>query len=214
MQRQVGGDASTPVVPPGSRSTSPTGQPLSWLLQQMRRLERPTRTRQPRPQPSSTSGCRSQSAVCCGNVGTQENRAERERELRGDSVPGPQLAAEPIRRSPASRARSAFRAGHRTAWAPGRLAAADKVSIPRSFRGMPDTHGLGRDLELAGDLGLADAGGEQLGGAQPASLQAITLCRRAARDGWHAGDPHPPGSPATTPSRTPQPSTQVSEASP
>ena len=28
MQRQVGGDASTPVVPPGSRSTSPTGPPL------------------------------------------------------------------------------------------------------------------------------------------------------------------------------------------
>jgi hypothetical protein len=28
--------------------------------------------------------------------------------------------------------------------------------------GVPDAHGLGRDAELAGDLGLADTGGEQL----------------------------------------------------
>ena len=54
--------------------------------------------------------------------------------------------------------------------------------------GMPDTDRLGGDLELVSDLGLTDAGGEQLGGAQPASLQVVTLllCRRAARDGWHA----------------------------
>jgi hypothetical protein len=65
---------------------------------------------------------------------------------------------------------------------------------------MPDAHGLGRDLELAGDLGLAHAGGEQFSGAQPADLQAITfsLCRRAARNGWHGADPHPPGSQAPT----------------
>jgi hypothetical protein len=29
---------------------------------------------------------------------------------------------------------------------------------------MPDADGLGRDLELAGDFSLADAGGEQLRG--------------------------------------------------
>ena len=61
--------------------------------------------------------------------------------------------------------------------------------------GMPDAHGLGGDAELAGDLGLlADASGEQLGGARPASLEpvAFLLCRGAARDGWHGADPHPP----------------------
>ena len=56
--------------------------------------------------------------------------------------------------------------------------------------------------ELAGDLGLVDAGGEQLGGAEPAGLEpvALSLCRRAARDGWYARDPHPhpPSSPAPT----------------
>jgi hypothetical protein len=53
---------------------------------------------------------------------------------------------------------------------------------------MPDTHRLGRDLELTGDLSLSHAGGEQLGGAQPTSLQAVAffLCRRAAMDSRHA----------------------------
>lgn len=39
----------------------------------------------------------------------------------------------------------------------------------------------------AGDLGLADASGKQLGRAQPAGLElvAVLLCRRAARNGWH-----------------------------
>jgi hypothetical protein len=61
---------------------------------------------------------------------------------------------------------------------------------------MPDAHGLGRDVELAGDLSLADADGEQLGRSQPASLEPLPflLCRRAARDGRHACDPDPPGS--------------------
>ena len=61
--------------------------------------------------------------------------------------------------------------------------------------GVPDAHGLGRDLELAGDLGFVDAGGEQLGRAQPAGLEPVTfcLCRGAARDSWHAPDPHPAG---------------------
>ena len=52
---------------------------------------------------------------------------------------------------------------------------------------MPDTDGLSRDLELAGDLGLDDTGGEQLRGPQPAGLESIAflLCRRAARDSRH-----------------------------
>jgi hypothetical protein len=53
---------------------------------------------------------------------------------------------------------------------------------------MPQAHGLAGDAQLAGDLGLMDAGGEQLGGAEPAGLEpfAFSLCRRAAGDGWHA----------------------------
>jgi hypothetical protein len=53
---------------------------------------------------------------------------------------------------------------------------------------MPQAHGLAGDAELAGDLGLANADGEQLGGTQPAGLEplALSLRRRAARDGWHA----------------------------
>jgi hypothetical protein len=52
---------------------------------------------------------------------------------------------------------------------------------------MPDADGLGGDAKLAGDLGLADASGKQLGRAQPAGLElvAVLLCRRAARNGWH-----------------------------
>jgi hypothetical protein len=48
---------------------------------------------------------------------------------------------------------------------------------------VPDAHGLGRDLKLAGDLGLAGAEGEQFGRAEPASLQpvAFSLRRRATR---------------------------------
>ena len=47
--------------------------------------------------------------------------------------------------------------------------------------------------------------GEQLGRAQPPGLEplASSLCRGAARDGWHAGDPRPPSSPAPTPSAHP-----------
>jgi hypothetical protein len=46
---------------------------------------------------------------------------------------------------------------------------------------------LAGDAELAGDLGLADAGGEQFGGAQPTGLEpfAFLSCRGAAGDGWH-----------------------------
>lgn len=48
-------------------------------------------------------------------------------------------------------------------------------------------HALARDTELAGDLGLADASGEQLAGPQPTGLEplAFLLCRGAASKGWH-----------------------------
>ena len=45
----------------------------------------------------------------------------------------------------------------------------------------------GGDAELAGALGLAEAEGEQLGGAQPPSLEPFTFVvgRGAAGKGWH-----------------------------
>ena len=54
--------------------------------------------------------------------------------------------------------------------------------------GMPVADALAGDPQLAGDLGLAEAGGEQLSSAQPASLAAFTLllCRSTAGSGWHA----------------------------
>jgi hypothetical protein len=66
--------------------------------------------------------------------------------------------------------------------------------------GMPAAHGLAGNAESTGDLGLAYTDGEQLASAQPAGLQAFTfmLRRRAARDSWHAPDPHPPTSPTPT----------------
>jgi hypothetical protein len=44
-------------------------------------------------------------------------------------------------------------------------------------------HALAGHAELAGDLSLADAGGEQLGGPQPTGLEplAFLLSRGAAR---------------------------------
>jgi hypothetical protein len=67
--------------------------------------------------------------------------------------------------------------------------------------GMPDADGLGGAPELAGDLGLAHPGGEQLPSVEPAGLEpvAFSLCRRAARNGWHGINPHPPSPPLTSP---------------
>jgi hypothetical protein len=64
----------------------------------------------------------------------------------------------------------------------------------------PEMHALARDTEPAGDLGLTDADGEQLRGAQPTRLKlfAFVLCRGAAGNGWHAADPDRQGSPAST----------------
>jgi hypothetical protein len=52
---------------------------------------------------------------------------------------------------------------------------------------MPVADALAGDAELAGDLRLTDANGEQPGGAEPAGLEAVTvvLRRRTAKSGWH-----------------------------
>ncbi len=52
---------------------------------------------------------------------------------------------------------------------------------------MPLADALAGDTELAGDLSLTQADGEQLGSAKPANLEAVTylLRNRTARNGWH-----------------------------
>jgi hypothetical protein len=131
---------------------------------------------------------------------------------RGGPVQGPQLPDEPVRGRAVQQ--GLLDLGELGIRQPGRraarAAAVQALGAALLPAGMPNTDRLGRDLELAGDLGLVDAGGEQLGGAQPASLQAVTssLCRRAARDSWHGADPHPPASRTPTPSN-PQPDTQI-----
>jgi hypothetical protein len=50
----------------------------------------------------------------------------------------------------------------------------------------PDQQAPRQRPELAGDLGLVDTAGEQLGRPQPAGFESVTvlLCRTAARDGY------------------------------
>jgi hypothetical protein len=64
---------------------------------------------------------------------------------------------------------------------------AQRVGAALKPAGVPDAHGLGGDAELAGDLGLAEAEGEQFGGAQPPRLKPFTFVvgRGAAGKGWH-----------------------------
>jgi hypothetical protein len=51
----------------------------------------------------------------------------------------------------------------------------DRPRPHRPAAGLPDTHSLGRDPEPAGDLGVADTGGEQFSGAPSAALEPIAL---------------------------------------
>jgi hypothetical protein len=107
----------------------------------------------------------------------------------GDAVQGPQLTDEPIGASTLEQglfdlAELGVRQLGRRA---GRSPAAQRVGAACLLAGMPDTHGLGRDAEPAGNLSLADAEGEQLGGCAPPSLEPFTfvLGRGAAGKGWH-----------------------------
>jgi hypothetical protein len=56
---------------------------------------------------------------------------------------------------------------------------------------------LGRDAELASDLGLADAGGEQLGCAQPTRLEPFAFSLGGEAQ-LACPDPHLPISKAST----------------
>jgi hypothetical protein len=64
---------------------------------------------------------------------------------------------------------------------PGRTLAASTIGSSGPPALLPEMDALAGDTELASHFGLADAGGEQLGGAQPAGLEALAslLCRRA-----------------------------------
>jgi hypothetical protein len=69
----------------------------------------------------------------------------------------------------------------------GRALAVQAVSSLSLPAPVPEVDALAGHAELAGDLGLVEAGGEQLGGAQPTGLEpvAFSLGRGAAGDGWH-----------------------------
>ena len=129
-----------------------------------------------------------------------------------DAVQGPQLSDKPVRRSTGEQ--GLLDSGELGVRQPGRRAArplaAQRLRTTVLPTGMPDAHSLGRGAEPASDLGLADADSEQLSRSQPASLElvAFSLCRMAARHGWHAADPHPPSSQAPTRTTHPQPDTQ------
>src|SRR5688500_3965295 len=73
----------------------------------------------------------------------------------------------------------------------GRASAAPAVRSLGLPAPVPEMDTLAGDAELAGNLGLTDAGGEQLASAQPTGLEAFAflLRRGTARDGWHAADP-------------------------
>jgi hypothetical protein len=80
----------------------------------------------------------------------------------------------PLAPAPSSRPARRRRAAHPTAAARAARALAAQGLRPA---------GLGGDTKPAGDLGLADASGEQPGGAPPPGLEpfAFSSCRRAAR---------------------------------
>jgi hypothetical protein len=108
----------------------------------------------------------------------------------------------------------AERGGHRGAFPVERVGqhrrpAAQRLRPAALPAGMPDAHRLAGDPELAGDLGLADADSEQLGGAQPPGLKplAFLLCRGPAGNGSH-GRILPGRMVQLQPAHPPQPNTQ------
>jgi hypothetical protein len=105
----------------------------------------------------------------------------------------------------------AERGGHRGAFPVERVGqhrrpAAQRLRPAALPAGMPDAHRLAGDPELAGDLGLADADSEQLGGAAAGSQAAGVLVVPWGGGQWFAWpDPARPHGPAPT---SPPPSTQ------
>jgi hypothetical protein len=109
------------------------------------------------------------------------------------AVQGPQLPDEPIGASALQQGlfHLAELAVGQLGCRAGRTLAAQSVGSSGPPALVPKMHALAGDAELASHLGLADSGGEQLGGPQPTGLEplAFLLRRRAASDGWHAADP-------------------------
>jgi hypothetical protein len=168
MQRHVGGDASTPVVPPGSRSTSPTGpHPLSWLSQQTRAARASHAVATAQVDTSAKDRCRSKSALCCG-IQEAARRTTCEPAPAMTSRPGPlglrRSARQKRRRARSRRARTTPRSYCLTlaarpgpAWSGrGRASAAiARIPLPRPTR----VHGNGRPAaRAAGARHAATAG--------------------------------------------------------
>jgi hypothetical protein len=91
-------------------------------------------------------------------------------------------------RPPAAPARPGRAGGPTAGGGPDRSPAAQGVGAASLPAGMPVADPLAGDAELVGGLGLADASGEQLSGAQPAGLEsfACLLGRSLAGSGSHA----------------------------
>jgi hypothetical protein len=107
----------------------------------------------------------------------------------GDPVQGPQLPGEPVgartlQQGLLDPVELAVGQPRRRPGRPAAVQALNAIGLPTPI---PQMHALARDAELAGDLSLPDAGGEQLAGPQPTGLEplAFLLCRGAASDGWH-----------------------------
>jgi hypothetical protein len=102
----------------------------------------------------------------------------------GDAVKGPQLPGKPVAASTPQQGLfdpAELDVGEPGCWS-GRASATQAVSTGGLPALMPQVHALAGNVEPAGDLGLADAGDEQLPSAQPAGLEpiAFVLCREAA----------------------------------
>ena len=94
----------------------------------------------------------------------------------GDPVQGPQFTGEPVGGGTLQqRLLDLASWGSDSRGGAGRSSATSASVPPVPPAGMPDADGLGGDTELAGDLGLANTDGEQLGGTQPAGLEPLAF---------------------------------------
>jgi hypothetical protein len=107
----------------------------------------------------------------------------------GDALQRPQLPGEPVgaRTLQQSLLDPVELAVGQPGRRPGRALAVQADGAGDLPTPIPQMHALAGDADLAGDLSLADAGSEQLGGPQPTGLEplAFLLRRGAASNGWH-----------------------------
>jgi hypothetical protein len=110
-----------------------------------------------------------------------------------DPLQGPQVGVEPIRHRPShQRLLDLGQLGIRQPWiGTGRVPAAQRIRPAWRKAGVPEVGALAGHAELAGDLGLAAALGEQFGGTKASDLTGGTLIGRTeAADGGYRRSSH------------------------